>query len=446
MLRYGVELADALDHAHRRGLVHRDLKPGNVMVTNAGAKLLDFGVSRLQSGTGLLALSTISPGGAPLTADGAVLGTYPYMAPEQLMGREADARSDIFAFGALLYEMATGRRAFDGATAATAIGAILHTDPPPPSSVQPLAPAAFDRLVSRCLAKDPDDRWQTARDLTLELKWIVEHDAPAIHARERQHHLELVASAAAAVAVLAIAALVFNVTSGGRTPVQNGAVRLTFSPPKDLKLGNFRSRGPVTVSPDGRRLVYAAAGADGRQMLRVHPLDSPSAQTLAGTEGAQHPFWSPDGRLVGFFAQGKLKTIDATAGLPQTLCDVVLPSGGTWSRDDVIVFAANAGEHLYRVSLAGGAADRTDLLAPESREPLARVSARWRSLPLLRAAAGAGDLRRLPPVQRHETGGERTLCGRRLRIAGVPGAFQRGRDGRDASGAALRRQSTRADG
>src|SRR5262245_32009700 len=161
VLRFAAELADALDHAHRRGLVHRDLKPGNVMLLKTGTKLLDFGLSKLQAGSDLLALSTMSPGDAPLTAAGSLLGTYPYMAPEQLAGKDADTRSDIFAFGAILYEMSTGRRAFEGTSAATVIGAVLHLDPPLVSSLQPLTPAALDRIVARCLAKDPDDRFQT---------------------------------------------------------------------------------------------------------------------------------------------------------------------------------------------------------------------------------------------------------------------------------------------
>jgi serine/threonine protein kinase/Tol biopolymer transport system component len=357
VLRCAIELADALDHAHRRGLVHRDLKPGNVMMTKGGAKLLDFGLSRLQSSQDLLALSTIAPGGVPLTAEGTVLGTFPYMAPEQLAGREADARSDIFAFGAMVYEMATGRRAFEGTTAATLIGAILHTDPPPASSLQPLTPAALDRIVARCLAKDPDDRWQSARDLMLELKWIAEHATPPEASSGRQRKFGLIASAASTVAVLAIAALAFmTVAYIRRAPSEEPVVRLPFSPPDGLALDDETLGDAVTISPDGQRLVFVATGADGKQLLWVRPLDSLAAQPLVGTDGGAYPFWSPDSRFIGFFAQGKLRKIQVAEGPPQTLCDALQPRGGSWSRDDVVVFAAGAGYEFYRVSAGGGMA------------------------------------------------------------------------------------------
>jgi serine/threonine protein kinase/Tol biopolymer transport system component len=350
LMRCAIEITDALDHAHRRGLVHRDLKPGNVMLTKAGAKLLDFGLSKLQARPDLVALSTVSPG-VPLTAEGAVLGTFPYMAPEQLAGREADARSDIFAFGAMLYEMATGRRAFEGETAATVIGAVLHTDPPPLSTVQPLAPPLLDRLIARCLAKDPDNRWQTARDLTLELQWINEHDAPLDAGRRRgQTNRTLAMIAAAALAALAVASTVIYLR---RTSVEDAAVRFSFSPPKELKQAEVRFGGPVTISPDGRRLLYVATGPDGRQLLWVHALDSPTPRGLPGTDGAAYPFWSPDGQFVAFFAEGRLKRISAAGGPPQMLSDAVLPRGGTWNRAGVIVFSAGAGRQLYQLSPGG---------------------------------------------------------------------------------------------
>jgi serine/threonine protein kinase/Tol biopolymer transport system component len=355
LLRYAVQLADALDHAHRRGLVHRDLKPGNVMLTKEGAKLLDFGLSKHQTTPDLLALSTVSPGAAPLTAAGAVLGTFPYMAPEQLMGREADARSDIFALGAMMYEMVTGRRAFEGTTAATVIGAVLHTDPPPISSSQSSAAALLNRIISRCLAKDPDDRWQTARDLTLELKWIDPATVPPVNRAGRKRR-KVGSMAAAALAVVAIAAAVLAVAYGRRAPVEGVAVRFSFSPPKELNPAEVRFGGPVTISPDGTRLVYVATGSDGKQLLWVHPLDSAVPHALAGTDGAAYPFWSPDGRFIGFFAEGRLKRIDATGGPPQILSEARLPRGGTWSRAGMIVFSAGAGTELYRLSAAGGPA------------------------------------------------------------------------------------------
>ena len=353
VLRYAAELADALDHAHRRGLVHRDLKPGNVMLTKSGAKLLDFSLSKLQPTPDLIALSTIGSEPAPLTAQGAVLGTYPYMAPEQLEGRETDARTDIFAFGAIVYEMATGQRAFQGATAASLIGAILHTDPPPVSTLQPLTPPGLDHIVARCLAKNPDDRWQTARDLVLELKGIAEHVSGPVE-RKAARNKSARRIGAALLAVLAIGAGAFALGIYLRPRANEPAVRLMFSPPTGLTLAEVRATGPVTISPDGTRVVYVAAAKDGPQLLWIQPLDSTTAQALAGTDAAAYPFWSPDGRSIGFFANGKLKRIDAAGGPVHGLCDVVLPRGGTWSHAGVIVFSAGAGEHLYQVSSGGG--------------------------------------------------------------------------------------------
>lgn len=355
VLRYAVEIADALDHAHRQGLVHRDLKPGNIMLTGTGAKLLDFGVSKLHQSPCVPALATVSPHDAQLTAEGAVLGTFPYMAPEQLEGREADVRSDIFAFGATVFEMATGCRAFQGETAAALIGAILHTVPPPVTAVQSLSPPALDRIVARCLAKDPDRRWQTARDLMLELQAISERDAPPIAHGQRRTKLGLVA--AAPLAVLAIAAaVVFMIGDRRSAPADDTTVRLAFSPPDGLTLADLVIGGPVTISPDGERLVFVATARDGRQLLWVRSLGSLAAQALPGTDGGAYPFWSPDGRFVGFFAQRKLKKTQVSGGPPQTLSDAILPRGGTWSRDGVIVFSTGAGRQLYRVPAGGGVA------------------------------------------------------------------------------------------
>ena len=356
VMRNAVELADALDHAHRRGLVHRDLKPGNVMLTKGGTKLLDFGLSRLQTKPDLLALSTIAPGGAPLTAEGTVLGTFPYMAPEQLTGREADARSDIFGFGAMVYEMATGRRAFEGSTAATVIGAILHTDPPPVSALQPLAPSGLDRIVARCLAKDPDDRWQTARDLTFELKWSAEHAAPIDVNRPLRKNRTFGLMVTAALAILAVAAAAFTLAYVRRTPADEATASLAFSPPDGLTLAAGAQGGSVAISPNGRHLAFVATDRSGRRLLWWRQVESFAAQALPETDGAMYPFWSSDSRFIGFFAQKKLKKIQVSGGPPQMLCDALQPRGGAWSRGGVIVFASGAGHQLSRVPAGGGVA------------------------------------------------------------------------------------------
>ena len=359
-LRYAIELASALDHAHRQGLVHRDLKPGNVMLTGDGAKLLDFGLSKLQPARDLISLPTISPED-PLTAETALLGTFPYMSPEQLSGRETDTRSDLFAFGAMVYEMATGCRAFVGSTTATVIGAVLHTDPPALSSVQPLAPPALDRVVSRCLAKDPESRWQTARDVMLELKWIAEHQQQSWTAADdtarrvqKTSRVGLLVSAVLAIVATAVAAL--YVAYARRDTAGATIVRLTFSAPEGLTLADLDIGGPVAISPDGRQLAFVATGQDGRQLLWVRPLEALAARALPETDAAALPFWSPDSRSIGFFSQGKLKRIEIDGLAPQTLCDAILPRGGTWSRHGEILFAANIGYEMYRIPSAGGVA------------------------------------------------------------------------------------------
>jgi eukaryotic-like serine/threonine-protein kinase len=356
VLRYGIEIADALDKAHRQGIVHRDLKPGNVMITKSGVKLLDFGLAKAvapagkTSGAALTALPTQA--GTDLTAEGTILGTFQYMAPEQLEGREADARTDIFAFGAVLYEMATGRKAFSGKSQASLISSIMGSEPPPVSTVAPMTPPAFDRVVRTCLAKDADDRWQTAHDVMLELKWVAEGGsaaglpAPVVVKRRNRERVLWAAAGLTAGVVVALAGAVLL-----RPKTAPHPVRLTLASPTNAP---FESFGSMAIAPDGRRIAFVAQSADGKRSLWLRDLDVVSPRLLAGTEGASLPFWSPDGRFLGFFADAKLKKIDVSGGPPQVLAPAPFGYGGTWNRDGVIVFTPNAFDPLYRIPAAGG--------------------------------------------------------------------------------------------
>jgi Tol biopolymer transport system component/predicted Ser/Thr protein kinase len=364
-LRYGVEMADALDKAHRQGIVHRDLKPGNVMLTKSGVKLLDFGLAKalapVSSPSSLTALPTQAPN---LTAEGSLLGTLQYMAPEQLEGKEADARTDIFAFGAALYEMATGRKAFSGASQASLISAIISSEPPSLSTLQPMTPPALDRIVKTCLAKDPEDRWQTTRDIALQLRWLLEAGSrseiaagPAARRRVRE---------AVPWAIAGLLALLLAVFLGSRRRAEEPRTVRAFIPPPGKSIFHFAGEanaGPVTISPDGRRLAFVAADPDGRTQLWVHPLDALEAFPIPRTENAYFPFWSPDSRFLGFFANGKLKTIEASdsPAPPRVLADVFEGRGGSWSADGTILYSPGQRAPIYRVSSGGKPAAVTKL-------------------------------------------------------------------------------------
>jgi len=347
-------MADALEKAHRQGIIHRDLKPANIMLTKSGTKLLDFGLAKLQDEPVPVAaaLTEMTAEGRKLTQEGTILGTFQYMAPEQLEGAEADARTDIFAFGAVLYEMATGRAAFAGRTKASLIAAILSADPKPASVLVPTTPPALDRLVKTCLAKDPDERFQTAHDVKLQLQWIAEAGsqagvaAPVAARRKNRERLAWVTAG-----VLLLLAVLFGTGFFLRAPKPAPVVRSSVTLPPQTRL--FYD-APLALSPDGRRLVFVASGQDTKFRLWVRPLDALTAQALAGTEGAQYPFWSPDSRFVGFFAEGKLKKIDVSGGPAQTICDSEDGRGGAWSRDGVILFAPGPFTAIYRVSASGG--------------------------------------------------------------------------------------------
>ncbi len=357
LLRCATQIADALAAAHGRGFIHRDLKPGNVMLTRSGAKLLDFGLAKSLTAEASAQAMTVAPTAtSPLTAEGTIVGTFQYMAPEQIEGSPTDARTDIFAFGLLLYEMTTGRRAFEGKTRTSLMASVLKETPRSIAEIVPMTPPALERLVRICLEKEPDDRWQTMHDVALQLRFIAEAGSQAgvsapVAARRRagQRFWQL-----ATIGLLIVSA-VLGMVLWWSLPGKPRVIRALIPPPEKAAFQFIGTGyGTPAVSPDGSRVAFVARHADGTTMLYVRPLASIQALPLPGTEGASCPFWSPDGRALGFFAALKLRRIDASGGPPLTLADAPLGRGGTWSTEGVIVFAPDQAGPLLRVSASGG--------------------------------------------------------------------------------------------
>ena len=376
-LEIAIQIADALDKAHRQGIVHRDLKPGNIMLAKGGAKLLDFGLAKLKPAGAAPGVSapTVSAG---LTGEGSILGTLQYMAPEQLEGQEADARTDIFAFGMTVYEMVTGAKAFEGKSQASLIAAILEREPPPMSALEPQSPSTLDRVVKKCLAKNPEERWHTAHDLHDELTWIAESDAsvslPASTQTGGQPALwrRALPSVAAAVVASAIVGLtIWSVTRPEPAPPEP-AVRSVVTAPPSEAVATGGSNRDLAISPDGSRVVYTTGSPP---QLYVRPVDQLEGMPLRGTEGARGPFFSPDGNWVGFADGQTLKKISVLGGPTVRLCPLGADlRGASWGPDDTILFGVSGGSRvLFRVSAAGG--EPEVFLEPDT--DAVEVSYRW---------------------------------------------------------------------
>jgi serine/threonine protein kinase len=365
-LRYAIEIAGALDHAHRQGVTHRDLKPGNIMLTKLGAKVLDFGLakqSRNREGAAVVTQPTNT-----LTEEGAVLGTLQYMAPEQLEGKTAGARTDIFAFGVILYEMLTGRKAFEGTSRASIISAIISSNPPPISALQPVSSPLLDPALKRCLAKDPGDRWQSMADLREALQWIA--SAPTSAKVESPRHPLLLWSAVL-VAVLAVSCVTLSVLLWRTTrPVSHSLIRLSVNPAPDAGLVTHED---TILSSDGTRILFIATARDGNSRMYTRSLDSDQSTPVAGTEGAEHPFFSPDSQSVGFFANGALKKVSLLGRASMVLCDARVGRGGSWGADGNLIAGLDGVGPLFRVPSVGGVPEPVTQLNRETKE----LTHRW---------------------------------------------------------------------
>jgi eukaryotic-like serine/threonine-protein kinase len=347
VLRLGAQIADALDRAHRAGVIHRDVKPGNVMLTKSGAKLLDFGLARN-------AVVDIADGATmhkPLTQEGTILGTFQYMAPEQLEGIEADARTDLFSLGAVLYEMATGLRAFDGKTKTSLIAAIVKEQPRSMSEVVPLTPRAFEHVVTRCLAKDPEERWQSARDVSQELRWIAESGSQSEAERPLARRRRISRWLPWAVALLAVSGALAMVVMRPRPSSQV----MRFSAPNTITTRPGDSYGIIAISPDGSQIIYSTSDGTSRMLYR-RSIDQYEAKPIPGTEDGVQPFFSPNGEWLGFFARQRLWKVALSGGQPIEIGRASVPRGAVWLEDDTIVFCPFYYDGIERIPASGGEA------------------------------------------------------------------------------------------
>jgi hypothetical protein len=375
VLKFGAQIADGLDKAHRNRIIHRDLKPGNIMLTPTGAKLLDFGLAKPTTPLASLAtVSAVPAQSSPVTERGTIVGTFQYMSPEQIEGKELDARTDIFSFGAVLYETLTGQRAFQGKSQLSVASAILEKEPALISTIKPMTPPALDHAIQRCLAKEPEKRWQSAADLASELEWIAETGSqagafgPAVsHRNSRELLLPWVA-----VALLAILSAMAFWRPWQSAPNPAKPMRFSADLAADARL--YTGFGASTIlSSDGTRLAFIATGPDEKRRAYIRSLDQLQATPLSGTEGASDLFFSPDGQWLGFFAEGKLKKISVQGGAAVSICDAPFGFGASWAEDDTIVFADNLRTALSQVSSAGGKAQPLLTLDQQAQE----VTQRW---------------------------------------------------------------------